>query len=80
MIGLARERASGVGDRCEFVVGDILDFCSAEKFDFSIVMGVMDYIDAPDQMIEKVKFFRSLSRTPQQPTPPTVSPCGVWLT
>ena len=55
MIRIARDRASSLGhsDRCDFVVEDILEYTPSERFDFSIAMGVMDYIDGPDQMIGK---------------------------
>lgn len=54
MINLARDRASssGVLDRCEFIVEDIFDYTPPGQFDFTVAMGVMDYIDTPEQMIE----------------------------
>lgn len=56
MIDIAAERANaeGVGDKCEFIVADIFDFPADTKFNYSIVMGVMDYIEDPATMIEKV--------------------------
>lgn len=56
MIRIARERASAFGfaDRCVFLVEDIFDYRPQEKFDYSIVMGVMDYIEVPERMIERV--------------------------
>ncbi len=56
MIRISRERASAFGfdDRCVFLVEDIFDYRPQEKFDYSIVMGVMDYIEVPERMIERV--------------------------
>ncbi|GJQ61343.1 MAG: hypothetical protein SCALA702_03960 [Melioribacteraceae bacterium] len=56
MIDIATERAKagGVADKCEFIVADIFDFPADTKFNYSIVMGVMDYIENPATMIEKV--------------------------
>ncbi|MCK4539356.1 MAG: methyltransferase domain-containing protein [Candidatus Krumholzibacteria bacterium] len=56
MIKIAREKASvsKVSDRCDFIVDDIYNYNSSEKFNFSILMGLMDYISDPEKMIEKV--------------------------
>ncbi len=56
MIKIAKERVAtlGLSDKCQFIVEDIFTYASSEKFDFSIVMGVMDYITVPGKMIEKV--------------------------
>lgn len=56
MIEIASERAqkSGIGDRCEFVVGDFLEMEADERFDFAVVMGFMDYIRDPSEVIGKV--------------------------
>ena len=55
MINIAKHKASssGLSDKCDFVVEDIFNYTPSEQFDFSIAMGVMDYIDVPDQMIRK---------------------------
>jgi hypothetical protein len=55
MITIARHRtsSSGLSDRCVFTVEDIFQYTPTDQFDFSIAMGVMDYINAPDQMIRK---------------------------
>jgi len=49
MLNLARERASraGVTGRCEFVQGGFDEFRPREEFDFSILMGLMDYMPDP---------------------------------
>ena len=49
MLDLARQRvtAAGGGDRCDFVAGTYPDAAPNEKFDFALVMGVMDYVPDP---------------------------------
>ncbi len=49
MLDLARKRAiaANVADKCEFVLGTFPQDAPAEKFDYSITMGVMDYIADP---------------------------------
>lgn len=56
MINLAKENAklAGVEQRCEFILGDFMQTNIENKFDYSIVMGVMDYIAEPAEFIEKV--------------------------
>ena len=56
MIQLARERArtAGVEDRCRFVLGDILEAEVAKKYDYTIVMGFMDYVEDPHKVIERI--------------------------
>jgi 2-polyprenyl-3-methyl-5-hydroxy-6-metoxy-1,4-benzoquinol methylase len=46
MLGIARERAekAGVLGRCELVHGSFEDYRPRERFDFCILMGLMDYI------------------------------------
>ena len=55
MKNIARHRtsSSGLSDRCVFTVEDIFQYTPTDQFGFSIAMGVMDYINAPDQMIRK---------------------------
>jgi SAM-dependent methyltransferase len=55
MIDLAREnaRAAGVDGICEFVCGDFLDRSFDRKFDYSVLMGFMDYIADPGEVIRK---------------------------
>lgn len=49
MLDLARKRAiaANVADKCEFVLGTFPQDAPAEKFDYSITMGVMDYVADP---------------------------------
>jgi ubiquinone/menaquinone biosynthesis C-methylase UbiE len=55
MIKLADEYAhrAGVSDRCEFVCGDFMAYRADRKFDYSILMGFMDYVADPRQVVEK---------------------------
>jgi 2-polyprenyl-3-methyl-5-hydroxy-6-metoxy-1,4-benzoquinol methylase len=56
MLRLAAEHArqAAVEDRCEFRVGDFLEFAPVEPFDYVIVMGFMDYMSDPQAVIRKV--------------------------
>ena len=49
MLDLAGKRAeaANVADRCEFVLGTFPQDAPEEKFDYSITMGVMDYVADP---------------------------------
>ena len=57
MIRIAEKNTvmANVADRCEFIVDDIFKHNFAEKFNFSIIMGVMDYIVDPYKMLETVQ-------------------------
>jgi ubiquinone/menaquinone biosynthesis C-methylase UbiE len=56
MLGLARQyaRASGFGDRCEFVQGDFTALQLDEQFDVVIAIGVFDYQDAPVEFLRRM--------------------------
>lgn len=56
MIELATQNAqrSGVIDRCEFICGDFMAYDPEHQFDYSIVMGFMEYTEEPKKVIEKV--------------------------
>ncbi len=56
MLELAKQKAksAGVENKCNFILGDFLTYPIKEKFDYSIVMGFMDYIENPRKIIEKV--------------------------
>jgi 2-polyprenyl-3-methyl-5-hydroxy-6-metoxy-1,4-benzoquinol methylase len=56
MIDLAKQNAaqSGVEDKCHFVFDDFMERSIRERFDYAIVMGFMDYIEAPQKIVEKV--------------------------
>ena len=55
MIDYARKHASdaGVGDKCSFETGDFLSFSEQKFYSYVILMGFMDYIQAPDPVISK---------------------------
>ncbi|MDD3051875.1 MAG: methyltransferase domain-containing protein [Candidatus Cloacimonetes bacterium] len=56
MINIAKQKArlANVSQKCEFIVSDITDFHSDTKFNYSILMGFMDYISKPGELISKV--------------------------
>ena len=56
MIQIAREQArqAGMEGVCEFLVGDFLTHQLDSTFDYSVVMGFMDYIANPERLVEKV--------------------------
>jgi len=56
MIKLAqdRARAAGVESRCRFILGDILETPIDHKYDYTIVMGFMDYVEEPRRMIDRI--------------------------
>ncbi len=53
MLELARRRvaAKGVAERCAFVQGGFPQAAPAETFDYSITMGVMDYVADPQAFL-----------------------------
>ena len=57
MIDLARRTAESekVADRCDFILGDALihDF-GGKKFDFSMALGVFDYVDNAQALISRM--------------------------
>jgi len=56
MIALAEQhaQAQGVSSQCQFLNRDLFTYTSAEPFDRIVVMGVMDYMQEPVKVIEKV--------------------------
>ena len=56
MLALARTHAekAGVIQRCKFICSDFLSHPLHETFDYTVLMGVMDYCKEPQSMIEKV--------------------------
>lgn len=56
MINLARQNAkyAGMEHICNFILGDFTIYAINDKFDYSIIMGFMDYIEKPGKIIEKV--------------------------
>ncbi len=55
MINLANEYAAraGVSETCEFICGDFMTFEAGCKFDYSILMGFMDYVAEPGRVVER---------------------------
>lgn len=60
MINLAKELAAqnGVSDICEFVQADFMTWQPAKQYDYSIAIGVLDYVAEPQHFLELM-----LSRT-----------------
>ncbi len=56
MLQLARERAAqeNVANICQFRKRDFLEYEFDRKFDYTILMGFMDYIERPSEMVKKV--------------------------
>ncbi len=56
MLDLARQNAErhGVADRCRFLREDFLTYEIDNRFDYAIVMGFMDYVQPPEDVVEKV--------------------------
>ena len=56
MLELARARAAqaGVAERCRFDFADFLTYALTETFDYAVVMGFMDYVREPGEVIAKV--------------------------
>jgi SAM-dependent methyltransferase len=55
MIDIAKEHASraGVAGRCDFALGDFMTYPIAEPFDYTVLMGFMDYMKDPRAVIER---------------------------
>jgi 2-polyprenyl-3-methyl-5-hydroxy-6-metoxy-1,4-benzoquinol methylase len=56
MLQLATEHARkvGVGETCKFMVADFYAYPPQELFDYVIVMGFMDYMPDPENVVAKV--------------------------
>jgi SAM-dependent methyltransferase len=56
MIEIAEKKANiaGVSDKCEYIAADFLTYEFNRKFDYTIIMGFMDYVDDPSAVIDKV--------------------------
>lgn len=56
MIEIARKRvlSSGLLEQCELIVQDFFEYNPLNKFDFTIVMGVLDYIENAEVFIRRV--------------------------
>ena len=58
MVDIAEQNAkhSDVKDNCSFVFGDFVNYETKDKYDYSIVVGFMDYMKEPKKVIEKVLY------------------------
>ncbi len=56
MINIANKKAQkqGIAQACHFIEGDLREFEPNQTYDYSIIMGVMDYIAQPKSFVEKV--------------------------
>jgi 2-polyprenyl-3-methyl-5-hydroxy-6-metoxy-1,4-benzoquinol methylase len=56
MINIAKQKAlnENVAEKCEFIVSNVFKYQTDEKFDYSILMGFMDYIEDPVRLINRV--------------------------
>lgn len=56
MIDLANKNAqkAGVADKCHFICDNFYEYNFETPFDYSIVMGFMDYTADPEKLIDKV--------------------------
>jgi SAM-dependent methyltransferase len=61
MLELARKLVaeSGIADRCDFVLSDVLDWKTGEHFDFVIAIGFWDYVADP---LGRLEVIRSITR------------------
>jgi SAM-dependent methyltransferase len=60
MLDLGRElvKQTGVADKCDFVLSDILDWKTSQTFDLVIAIGFWDYVADP---LERLKVIRGIS-------------------
>lgn len=56
MIDLANVYAKegGVGDRCTFLCEDVMAWEAPASFDLSLVIGVLDYVSAPEPLLRRI--------------------------
>jgi 2-polyprenyl-3-methyl-5-hydroxy-6-metoxy-1,4-benzoquinol methylase len=59
-IGAQLAEKEGVADRCKFVLSDVLDWKTQEKFDLVIAIGFWDYVADP---LPRLKVIRQLTTT-----------------
>ncbi len=59
MLRLSKElvTADGVADRCDFVLADVLNWKTQEKFDITIAIGLWDYIQEPAERMRLIRKF-----------------------
>lgn len=56
MIELAQKNAveHNINQKCQFIQNDVIKYKPTEKYNFAILMGLMDYIEKPKELIENV--------------------------
>jgi 2-polyprenyl-3-methyl-5-hydroxy-6-metoxy-1,4-benzoquinol methylase len=59
-LGAQLAEKEGVADRCKFVLSDVLDWKTQEKFDLVIAIGFWDYVADP---LPRLKVIRGLTKT-----------------
>ncbi len=59
-LGAQLAEKEGVADRCKYVLSDVLDWKTDEKFDQSIAIGFWDYVADP---LPRLQVIRSLTKT-----------------
>lgn len=61
MLDLARDlvKQAGVADKCNFVLSDILDWKTNDKFDLVLAIGFWDYVADP---LERLRVIRGITR------------------
>jgi SAM-dependent methyltransferase len=61
MIRLAEAlvRETGMGDRCDFALGDVLHWKPNRAFDIAIAIGFWDYIEDPAERLRRIHAFTS---------------------
>jgi ubiquinone/menaquinone biosynthesis C-methylase UbiE len=57
MLDLARERVrrAGVNNICDFILADFSKHDLGERFDYSVAMGVFDYLPKPGPFLQKMR-------------------------
>jgi ubiquinone/menaquinone biosynthesis C-methylase UbiE len=57
MLNLARNLVTGMGvaERCDFVLSDVLNWKTDQKFDITIAIGFWDYIMAPPERLRLIR-------------------------
>ena len=59
-LGAQLAEAQGVADRCQWVLSDVLDWKTSERFDLVIAIGFWDYVADP---LPRLQVIRSLTKT-----------------
>jgi SAM-dependent methyltransferase len=51
----ATAKAAGISHKCEFILGDVMTYdFEGNKFDFSMAMGVLDYVRDASSLVKKI--------------------------